>query len=311
MKPIWERIVKIFLVVFMVAVVAYVAAWFVYPPFAAAELIAVGRGPDCGRLEAFQAYYRMYKQRDFQANAVRQCRVAQVDPAGFQLTETPRGSFWEPKIEGSAVIAQIAELDAKYAGFEGTPVKKGDIVLDCGANIGTFTRQALDWGAAVVVAIEPAPENIACLRRNFRKEIESGRVIVYPKGVWDKDDVLTLYQSKDTSALDSVVMKGKSGDGIQVPLTTIDKLVAELKLERVDFIKMDIEGAEQKALAGGAQTLRAYRPRMEMSVNHLPEDADKVPAVIRSLRPDYRLHYLQCEADLNAWRIKGQIIYFY
>ena len=69
-------------------------------------------------------------------------------------------------------------------------VRPGDVVLDCGANVGVYTRHALEAGARLVVAIDPAPENIECLRRNFSEEIKAGRVVVYPKGVWDKDEVL-------------------------------------------------------------------------------------------------------------------------
>jgi hypothetical protein len=51
-----------------------------------------------------------------------------------------------------------------------------------------------------------------------------------------------------------------SQHSVKAPLTTIDKLTAELKLERVDFIKMDIEGAEQRALMGAQQTLEKSPP---------------------------------------------------
>ena len=59
-------------------------------------------------------------------------------------------------------------------------------MLDGGANVGVYTRKALDAGAKQVVAIEPGPENIACLRKTFGQEISEGRVIVYPKGVWTR-----------------------------------------------------------------------------------------------------------------------------
>src|SRR6266699_3485688 len=69
----------------------------------------------------------------------------------------------------------------------GHEVRQGDIVLDCGANIGVFTRKAPSRGAALVVAIEPAPQTLNALRRNFDTEIRQGRVIAYPKGLWDHD----------------------------------------------------------------------------------------------------------------------------
>ena len=87
----------------------------------------------------------------------------------------------------------LAEQERRIYMAGSVNVNAGDTVLDCGANVGVFTRVALAAGAKQVVAIEPAPDNVACLRRNFASEIAAGRVIVYPKGVWDKDDVLVLH----------------------------------------------------------------------------------------------------------------------
>ena len=84
---------------------------------------------------------------------------------------------------GSALNYDLAE---QKRNIYGTGIRRGDIVLDAGANVGVFTRKALWAGASKVIAIEPAPENLECLRRNFAAEIADGRVVVYPKGVWDK-----------------------------------------------------------------------------------------------------------------------------
>jgi predicted RNA methylase len=63
------------------------------------------------------------------------------------------------------------------------PVPAGAVVLDCGAHVGVYTRRALNEGAAKVIAIEPVPQTVECLRRTFRREIAEGRVVVYQKGV--------------------------------------------------------------------------------------------------------------------------------
>ena len=89
----------------------------------------------------------------------------------------------------------------------GVNVKPGDTVLDRRANVGVFTKVALAAGAKQVVAIEPSPDNIACPRRTFASEVTAGRVIVYPKGVWDKDDGLVLHVDPKNSAWDSFVMQ--------------------------------------------------------------------------------------------------------
>jgi hypothetical protein len=96
---------------------------------------------------------------------------------------------------------------------------------------------------------------------------------------------------------------------VDVPLTTIDKLVAELGLARVDFIKMDIEGAEKPALAGGAATIRKFQPRMSIATEHLPDDAVAIPRAIRAIVPDYHDQCGPCEwADGH---IRPQVVYIF
>jgi FkbM family methyltransferase len=288
----------------------YATAFFIYPPLAAQLLDVAGRGPDCKHGEGLQAFARRYSQKDIERKILAQSRLVRRDADGLQLMETPKGKFWEPVIEGTVVVPQIAEFEAKYTGFE-RPIHPGDIVLDCGANIGEFTREAVDEGAAVVVAIEPAPNNVECLRRTFAAEITAGKVIVYPKGVWDKEDFLTLSISNATSAMDSFVIQEGTHPGVRVPLTTIDKMVAELKLPRVDFIKMDIEGAEKPALAGGAKTIATYHPRMEISVDHLLEDPEMVPVVIRKIQPNYQIECLETEVHRKQLRLDAGILLFH
>jgi FkbM family methyltransferase len=292
--------------------IAGLVLFYLYPPSGAVVLSLAGRGPECRISDVFRASLRRHKQLDLEHRNVQTTREVERNSV-FQLLETSHGRFWEPvpRGSGSAVVPQLGELEAKYSDFPLKSIGKGDIVLDCGANVGTFTRAALTWGAAVVVAVEPQPKNIECLRRNFAAEIAAGRVIVYPKGVWDKDDILTLMEHDDTNAMDSFVRPEHTHGGIQVPLTTIDKMVAELGLPRVDFIKMDIEGAEQRALAGARETMAKYRPRMEISVNHLPEDPRMVPVVIRRAKPDYHMLCQVCVIDTSAWGVVPEILYFY
>jgi FkbM family methyltransferase len=191
-------------------------------------------------------------------------------------------------------------------------VRAGDIVLDCGANVGVFTHVALDAGAKLVVAIEIAPENIESLRRNFQQEVSQGRVIVYPKGVWDKDDFLILNVAPKNSAADSVVMTPEgSHPGATVPLTTVDTIAAELKLERVDFIKMDVEGAESRALAGARDTLAKYHPRLAIATEHRPDDAVVLPAVIRNAWPGYTMECGPCLEGEGHTFIRPDVLYFY
>jgi FkbM family methyltransferase len=211
--------------------------------------------------------------------------VAKQDGA-FELVRTPAGPYWIPNRDIDTLAETLVEQQNDvYEGPVG--VRAGDVVLDCGANVGAYTRHALDRGAKVVVAIEMAPESLECLRRNLEREVTGGRVIIYPKGVWNKEDELQLSTGDDWASTASSVVLDRGKRGPKVPLTTIDKLVAELQLLRVDFIKMDIEGAEMQALEGARATVRRFHPRMAISVEHRPTDPDRIPGVVHGLWPEY------------------------
>ena len=134
-----------------------------------------------------------------------------------------------------AVLGPLAQQQNKII-LKVLRVQKERCCSGRGANIGVYTC-TLDEGASLVIAVEPGPENVACLRRNFQREIEEKRVIVEAIGVWDKDDVLPLYADPLNSGADSFVIRGPNDHVTHVPLTSIDKLVSQLQLRRIDCIK--------------------------------------------------------------------------
>jgi FkbM family methyltransferase len=292
--------------------VATIAA-LLYPPIRLSALVLAGRSPVCPLKEAIKSEENARRQIAIKDDILKNSKVIAND-GEYEQWQTPLGVYWIPAKSRYSLHFNLAEMKRRIYGSGTHFVQRGDVVLDCGANVGTFTRQALNAGADKVIAIEPAPENLECLRRAFAPEISSGRVVVYPKGVWDKDDVLSLNTDHDNSAADSFVMHpegedhASAGEALKLPVTTIDHLVAELKLERVNFIKMDIEGAEPKALAGGRDTMARFHPRLSVSVYHVPDHPVVVPQVIKQAWSGYALECGPCAVS-NA-RIRPDILYF-
>ena len=231
---------------------------------------------------------------------------------GFIHWTTPDGQYWVPEGSPYVVHFNLAEQKRKIYGTGSHFIQQGDIVFDCGANVGVFVRQALNAGASKVIAVEPGPENLTCLRRNFEKEIAAGTVIVVPKGVWNKVDVLEFHIDPENSAADSfVIQSSDKGRTIQVPVTTVDSLVAELGLPKVDFIKMDIEGSEQRALAGAKETLAKYHPRMSISAYHEPDDPVRIPQIVQEAWTGYRMECGPCEYVKQDKSIRPDILWFH
>ena len=97
-------------------------------------------------------------------------------------------------------------------------------------------------------------------------------------------------QAAFASLRDSSHICAADGDGtVRCDLVSIDDVVREEGLERVDCIKLDVEGAELDALRGAGDTIRRFRPRLVICLYHTPEDLMTLPLFVKSLVPDYRL----------------------
>ncbi len=299
---------RIVIVVCTLAALA-VGALAIHPPLRHYTLAQIGRGNGCSPARAWAIDAEKRELTRVKDEILSKQKLLQKEHNGLELYDTQYGQFWAPSGSRYTLPFNLAEEATHIYGSGDHFVQKGDIVLDCGANVGTFARFALDAGAGKVVAIEPAPDNLECLRRNFKKEIEEGRLVVYPKGVWDKDDFLELLVDPENQAADSFIIRREGAKAVaKVPLTTIDNLVAELKLERVDFIKMDIEGAEVRALYGAKTTLAKFHPRMSLSVYHHEAHPVEVPQAARAAWPGYQTECGPCNAVPGA--VRADVIFF-
>ena len=214
----------------------------------------------------------------------------------FKLWSTPKGEYWVPDTGDSILSILLAQQETRIYGDADTGgVKKGDIVLDGGAHIGTYVRTALEAGAKTVVAIEPSPEALWSLHRNLANEIAAGKVIVYEKGIWDEEKTLLLYANGNGAAGDSFLTEGLGARKIaDIPVTTIDRIVKELDLPRVDIIKADIKGAGTRMIRGATETIKKYHPRMVISTEEAPEDPTAIRQAVMQVDPGYQFRAGPC-----------------
>jgi FkbM family methyltransferase len=199
--------------------------------------------------------------------------------------------IWTPRSNSLDNVLFLIVEHALEPYFDGSHrVHPGDVVLDVGGNVGLFTRAALKAGASVVHVMEPAPENIACLRRTFSSELANGRVVLIECGAWSESTDLTLHINPLGSGHNSLLPGERRTETLTIPVRTIDSL----RLPRVDFIKIDIEGVEANALRGAHDTLAHRRPRLSVATEHSMTNADEVRAMI----PRYRT-WMKSAARLN------------
>ena len=135
-------------------------------------------------------------------------------------------------------------------------IKEGDIVLDIGANIGYYTlifaRLVGDKGK--VFAFEPDPENFALLKKNVETNGYKN-IILINKAVSDKEGEIKLYLNKYNKANHTIYQTEENRESIPIKTISLDNFFKDYK-GKIDFIKMDIEGAEYLAIKGMINLLK-------------------------------------------------------
>lgn len=182
-------------------------------------------------------------------------------------------------------------------------VSAGDIFVDVGANIGLFTLKMAPR-AARVVAVEPGREAGDLLEENISLN-RFQNVTLVRKGLADGPGKAALFHNPvgDDPQAFSLVNDGAATEAEEVEITTLDQLVADLGLPRVDSIKIDVEGAEQRVLAGGLATISAHHPLIifEMNCPALLSSGGDPAAPWNTLAGlGYRFFRLQWDGSLTA-----------
>jgi FkbM family methyltransferase len=146
--------------------------------------------------------------------------------------------------------------------------RKGDTVVDVGANIGFYTLEsALAVGeAGRVIAIEAAPPHIETLRKNVRLNAMNC-VSLVDTAVSDAVDEATLALPKGDNLGMFTLGRVESDEAYRVALRPLDDVLDEQRIDSLALIKMDIEGSEYRALRGAARTLAKYKPALLLELN--------------------------------------------
>lgn len=147
-------------------------------------------------------------------------------------------------------------------------VKKGDIIVDLGAHIGVFAVKAAKAAVneGMVVAIEPDIDNLRFLKKNIHAN-DLRNVVVVEKGVWSTKDRLKI-SIRCRTGTHSFLHRKDDNRFVEVEVDTLDNILRELGVKKVDFIKMDIEGAEIEAYKGMKETLNVNDAKLAIAAYH-------------------------------------------
>lgn len=169
--------------------------------------------------------------------------------------------------------------------------EEGDVVIDAG---GCWGDTALQFACEVgenghVYTFEFVPTNLNVMNKNLdlNPHLKS-RITKVENPVGAKSGELMYFYENGPG---SRVSKTKVDDRyLECEIISIDRVVKDKKIKKVDFIKMDVEGSELDALIGAEKTIKKYRPKLAICIYHKPDDYLTIPSYLDKLNLGYRFY---------------------
>lgn len=182
--------------------------------------------------------------------------------------------------------------------------KKHPVVIDVGANIGTFTVQVakiLEESEGVLYAFEPQRQIFQMLNGNLALN-SIDNVFTFQYAVGNKTDKITIPKVNyyQPASFGSIGLKDDFGDigqeldfgnGEKVPLVTLDTQLNHL--ENIDVIKIDVEGMEKEVVEGSLNIIRKHRPLIYLEYIKQPNEGKDISDLLQSL------NYIIYKKDIN------------
>lgn len=176
--------------------------------------------------------------------------------------------------------------------FDYFSADENEVFIDGGSLDGTSSKEFITWcngNFDKIFAFEPNPEMINICKENL-KSMSKDKIVFSPKCLWKKSAVLN-FNNQTKGRWDACLDK----DGnIEVTCISIDEAV---KMEKVTFIKLDVEGSELDVLMGAKECIKRNHPRLAVSIYHKDYDYIDIPAYLLSLDASYRFSIRHYHSD--------------
>ena len=184
-------------------------------------------------------------------------------------------------------------------------LNEGDVVIDCGANQGIFSLsfKSKIKKLGVIFCIEPFDYATKKIKRNFILN-RFNNFFIYKNIVSNKVGLKKIYYSQGIT--DASIVHKKKNYKI-VKSISIDYLAKKHNLKKINFIKLDIEGAEYSALLGAKNSIAKFKPIIYLENN----DINRFNLITNFLKKTYQPYYFEKDGKVNKLKkhLKGNIIF--
>jgi FkbM family methyltransferase len=197
----------------------------------------------------------------------------------LRLRELPAPFSFDPALGGLSAYYEIARARI-YDRFPGFTPESTACVVDVGANLGMFSVWASQYLASTgrIIALEPHPDARRLLRRNLSRLACAAESVNVACGA--TEETLPLYFSPERLTVATLEPSaGQLLERVDVPVRRLDNILAELGVERIGLLKIDVEGWEPQVLDGAEDYLRRTdRLVLEVDRGKLPSVEERLAA---------------------------------
>ena len=204
------------------------------------------------------------------------------------------------KLTGNINYLFDSDSDVDETFNEILKAKDFEITADLGAYNGDTARQLAEYSPKLkkIYALEPDRRNHRKLSEYAERE-ERFDVVPFQVAAWSNEETLTFGAEGNRNSGVGCSTNAVTSKCVTVEGNSLDNLLAGIK-DKIDYIKFDVEGAENEAIDGCINIIKSHSPDLLVSVYHRSEDIFALPIKLHSLFPNYKF-YLRKFRYVPAW----------
>lgn len=218
------------------------------------------------------------------------CEIIEIDEIKYKIQDMNIQGY-SFKLAAYHFILSIHDVFYNQYEHKTFQIKNGDIIIDAGGFIGDTAALFCEKTSnnCFIHAFELLDENIKLFKYNNKLNNIESFVKINQLALTNKSGETVKIKQADLQGATSIF--GNEDSATSIKTITLDDYVSTNNIERIDLIKMDIEGAEIVALEGAINTIRLFKPRLALCLYHKWDDVITIPKFLATLNVEYKYYF--------------------
>lgn len=218
------------------------------------------------------------------------CKIIEIDNKKYKVQDMAIQGY-SFKLAAYNWVLSVHDVFYNQYEHKDFQIRNGDVIIDAGGFIGDTAALFCEKASnnCFVHAFELLDENIKLFKYNNKLNNIESNVIINQLALTNKSD--EIIKIKQTTVQGATSIFGNDNSETSIKTITLDDYIIRNNIEKVDLIKMDIEGAEIPALEGAINTIKHFKPRLALCLYHKWDDVITIPKFLGTLNIEYKYYF--------------------